>query len=90
MVFSSTIFIFLFLPLVLFLYFLSPNKLKNYVLLLFSIIFYIFGGPKFLLVLLLVVLIDYIGALLIDKYERKILFLFFTNILNIFILFYFK
>lgn len=90
MVFSSTIFVFLFLPLVLILYFLMPKKFRNYILLIFSIIFYIFGGPKFLLVLLLVVLIDYFGALLIDKKKNKKLFLIITICLNIATLFYFK
>ena len=90
MVFSSTIFVFLFLPLVLILYFLMPKKFRNYILLIFSIIFYIFGGPKFLLVLLLVVLIDYFGAFLIDKKKNKKLFLIITICLNIATLFYFK
>ena len=92
MVFSSTIFIFLFLPLVLLCYFLAPRKIKNYVLLLFSIIFYLFGGPKFLLVLLLVVLVDYIGAFFIDKgsKKRKKIYLIFTIVVNLGILVYFK
>ncbi len=90
MVFSSTIFIFLFLPLVLLCYFLAPTKVKNYVLLLFSIIFYLFGGPKYLLLLLLIVLIDYIGAILIEKKEKRKLFLGITIALNILILVYFK
>ena len=92
MVFSSTIFIFLFLPLVLLCYFLSPKKIKNYVLLLFSIIFYLFGGPKFLLILLLVVLVDYIGAFFINKSpkKRKKIYLIFTIIVNLGILVYFK
>ena len=90
MVFSSTIFVFLFLPLVLLCYFLVPKKLKNYILLFFSLVFYIFGGPKFLLVLLFVVLIDYIGAILINKTNKKKLFLILTLILNIATLVYFK
>ena len=90
MVFSSTIFIFLFLPLVLLCYFLSPAKIRNYVLLLFSIIFYLFGGPKFLLLLLFVVFIDYIGAFCIEKLSKRKLFLVLTLICNIGILVYFK
>lgn len=90
MVFSSAIFIFLFLPLVLLCYFLSPRKLKNYVLLFFSLVFYIFGGPKFLLVLLAVVLIDYVGAILIHKTNKKKLFLILTITCNILVLVYFK
>lgn len=90
MVFSSAIFIFLFLPLVLLCYFLSPRKLKNYVLLFFSLVFYVFGGPKFLLVLLAVVLIDYVGAILINKTNKKKLFLILTITCNILVLVYFK
>lgn len=90
MVFSSAIFIFLFLPLVLLCYFLSPKKIKNYCLLFFSLIFYLFGGPKFILVLLSIVLINYLGAFLIEKCSRKKLSLFITISLNVLILCYFK
>ena len=71
MVFSSSIFIFGFLPILLLFYFLSPKKLKNYTLLLFSLLFYAFGGLKYLLIMMLVVLTDYFGAILIDKYKSK-------------------
>ena len=67
MVFSSAIFLFSFLPILLLAYFIVPAKAKNYVLLAFSMIFYAFGGPKYLVVLLFVVLVDYIGARLIEK-----------------------
>lgn len=90
MVFSSSIFIFLFLPLVLLFYFIAPNKLKNYVLLLFSIIFYLFGGPKYLLILITVVLIDYVGAILIEKTNKRKLFFILTITLNVLVLVYFK
>ena len=90
MVFSSSIFIFLFLPLVLLFYFIVPDKYKNYVLLIFSIIFYLFGGPKYLLLLITVVLIDYIGAILIEKTNNRKLFFVITIALNISILVFFK
>lgn len=90
MVFSTSIFVFLFLPLVLLFYFLVPKKFKNYILLIFSIIFYLFGGPKYLVLLLCVVLIDYIGAILIEKTNKRKLFLFITIFLNIGILVYYK
>ena len=90
MVFSSAIFIFLFLPLVLLCYFLVPKKIKNYCLLFFSLVFYLFGGPKFILVLLSIVLICYLGAFLIEKSSRKKLSLFIVIGLNVFILCYFK
>ena len=67
MVFSSSIFLFGFLPLLLGLYFLFDSKLRNYILLLFSLIFYGFGGPKLLIMMIAVVIMDYIAAIVIDK-----------------------
>lgn len=91
MVFSSSIFIFGFLPILLLFYFLSPKKLKNYTLLLFSLLFYAFGGLKYLLIMMLVVLTDYFGAILIDKYKSKrkqILII--TIAINILVLMFYK
>lgn len=93
MVFSSSIFLFGFLPLLLGLYFLAKDKYRNYILLFFSLVFYGFGGPKLLLLMLSVVFIDYIAALLIDKSKKKrnrILFFVLSLIINIGTLFYFK
>lgn len=67
MLFSSTVFLFLFLPLVLVLYFISPNKLKNYVLLLASLFFYAWGEPKFLVIMLLSIIMNYFFGLAVDK-----------------------
>ena len=52
MVFSSNIFLLYFLPLFLIFYFACPRKFRNYVVLLFSIVFYAYGGPDFSLILL--------------------------------------
>lgn len=71
MVFSSAIFLFCFLPILLLIYFIAPARAKNYVLLAFSLVFYAFGGPKYLLVLFFVVFVDYIGARLIEKNRQK-------------------
>ena len=93
MVFSSAVFLFGFLPALLALYFIAKYKYKNYVLLLFSLIFYGFGGPKLLAMMIAVVMLDYVTALFIDKTEsnkkRKWL-LMLTVVLNIGTLFYFK
>ena len=93
MVFSSAIFLFGFFPLLLGLYFLSKDKFKNYILLIFSLIFYGFGGPKLLLLMIIIVLIDYIAALFIDSVKsdktRKLI-LIITIIVNMGTLFYFK
>ena len=52
MVFSSNVFLLYFLPLFLICYFVCPKKLRNYVILLFSIVFYAYGAPDFVLYLL--------------------------------------
>ena len=49
MVFSSNIFLLYFLPLFLVFYFACPKKFRNYVILLFSIVFYAWGAPDFIL-----------------------------------------
>ena len=51
MVFSSLIFAFFFLPVVLILYYLSKEKYRNYILLIASLYFYSYGEPKFVFVM---------------------------------------
>ncbi|MFB6363344.1 MBOAT family O-acyltransferase [Paenibacillus elgii] len=67
MVFSSFVFLFAFLPLVLLLYFCSPDKAKNAVLLAFSLLFYAWGEPLWIGVLLLNVAVGWAGGLLIER-----------------------
>lgn len=96
MVFSSQIFIFLFLPIVLIIYFLLGKKLKNLFLLLSSLVFYIWTGPKYILLLIFTILINYIFGIIIDNYKSKSniklakLSLGFGIIINLAILFYYK
>ena len=90
MVFSSAIFIFCFLPILFFFYFCLPKKCKNIVLLIFSLIFYAFGGANYLFTLLLTVFISYLGGILIKKCSKKKLILFLTIALNLSFLIYFK
>lgn len=72
MLFSSLTFIFAFLPLLLFLYFLLKKRwYRNFILLLFSILFYAWGEPKYIFLMFLVILISYIAGILIDKLEAK-------------------
>ena len=75
MVFSSISFLYYFLPLVLFFYFIVPNKFKNYILLLFSLIFYFYGEPKYIILMILEILICYYGSKFIknNKYNLYIL-----------------
>ena len=81
MLFTSISFLYYFLPVVLILYLIVPNKFKNVVLLLASIVFYFFGEGLYLLLILLEIVVAYIGATLIEKSHSK-------NILIIFIAFH--
>ena len=71
MLFSSLIFLFVFLPAVLLCYYISPIRLKNIVLLVFSLFFYGYGEPKSLLVMLFSIGINYILGLLVDRYRSS-------------------
>ncbi|MBR6897523.1 MAG: MBOAT family protein [Lachnospiraceae bacterium] len=72
MVFSSLFFVLLFLPLCLIFYYSMPSiGMKNIVLLVFSLIFYMWAGPTFILVMLADALICYFGALLIGRSEGQ-------------------
>lgn len=91
MVFSSMIFLWLFLPIVLLLYFISNNKFKNIILLISSLVFYAWGEPKYIFLMLLSIAINYIFGILIDKYRRfDKLLLILSIITNLGILGYFK
>lgn len=70
MVFSSFTFLFRFLPAVLLAYFIAPRRGRNLVLLLFSLLFYAWGEPVYLLLMVLSILIAYTGGLLIDRCRR--------------------
>ncbi len=72
MVYSSLTFLFGFLSILLILYFLMPNiKLKNIVLLIFSIVFYAWGEPKCILLMILITIITYISGLAIAFCIKK-------------------
>lgn len=71
MVFSSSIFLFLFLPLTLLANFLINKKYQNFLLLAASLVFYAFGEPKFVLVLCVSVAANYAFALLIESFQVK-------------------
>ena len=70
MVFSSITFLFYFLPIVLGIYYIVPNKMKNVVLLLASIFFYFYGEPKYVIIMLVSIIITYLFGILIDKYKK--------------------
>ncbi|MFJ5764127.1 MBOAT family O-acyltransferase [Lysinibacillus sp. NPDC093210] len=67
MVFSSLLFLFVFLPIVLTLYYCSPRKIRNLILFLMSLIFYAWGEPVYIVIMLVSTLTDYTFGLLLDK-----------------------
>lgn len=89
MLFTSISFLYYFLPTIIILYFITPKKYRNYILLIFSIIFYMYGEPKYVILMLVEILVAYFGALLIDKYKSKEIFLI-TIIIHIGLLCVFK
>ena len=89
-------FVFLFLPIVCAVYFLVRKDLRNYVLLLASVLFYAWGEPRYLAIMILTILINYLGALGVARLDtentqqyRKML-LGGVIVLNLGFLFYFK
>jgi len=71
MLFSSIPFLFYFLPIVLVVYFAVPKALKNAVLLLASLVFYAWGEPKYVILMIASILMFYVCGLLIGKAETK-------------------
>ena len=94
MLFSSLIFILVFLPSVIFFYYISPKKLRNFILLIFSLFFYGYGEPKYLVIMLLSIAINYTMGFLVDKYRdsesKAKLIIFVTVLLNLSIIGYYK
>ena len=72
MVFSSITFLFYFLPIVLGIYHIVPNKIKNLVLLIASLFFYFYGEPQYVVIMLVSIIITYVSGILIDKYRTKL------------------
>lgn len=93
MVFSSITFLFYFLPFSLLLYFISPNKMKNFTLLTLSLLFYAWGEPKYIFLMLFSCIVDYSHALIIEKYRgtyKAKLALISSIVVNLGLLFFFK
>ena len=91
MLFSSIPFLFYFLPCVLLLYAISPKKFKNFTLLICSLVFYAWGEPRLVLLMLITVLGGYILGLLTEKFNKhKKLFLTLAVALSLGFLGYFK
>ena len=93
MVFSSNIFLFFFLPIFLIAYFITPQKFRNYTLLLFSIVFYAYGAPDFVFLLVGECVINYFlvrGMAKTEKIGTKKLLCAFSVIMALGLLLYFK
>ena len=93
MLFSSMTFVFMFLPIVCATYLLARKELQNYILLVASILFYAWGEPRYLAIMILTILVNYIGANYISRshnaMHRKLL-LIATIVVDLSFLFYFK
>ncbi len=93
MLFSSMTFVFMFLPIVCATYLLARKELQNYILLIASILFYAWGEPRYLAIMILTILVNYIGANYISRshnaMHRKLL-LIATIVVDLSFLFYFK
>ena len=70
MVFSSTVFLFAFLPATLAGYYLIRKELRNLFLLAMSLLFYAFGEPKFVIVMICSILLNYLFGLLLSFTRR--------------------
>ena len=90
MLFSSLTFLFCFLPATVGLYFFARPSLRNIVLLLASIFFYAWGEPKYLPIIFTTITMSYIGAIVIEKFNHKKLWLTLFLLLDLSWLFYFK
>ncbi len=71
MLFSSIPFLYYFLPIVILMYIIAPRKLKNSVLLVSSLVFYAWGEPKYIALMVTTIAIGYVLGILIEKYQGK-------------------
>ena len=71
MVFSSAVFLLIFLPVVLLLYYLVPDRVRNPLLLVASLIFYAWGEPIYILIMLFSTVFDYCNGVMLEKLDQK-------------------
>ena len=91
MLFNSISFLYYFLPALIIIYFITPKKYKNIILLIASLLFYLYGEPKYVFLMIAEIIIAYIGAILIDKYKNQSKNILITTlIIHIFLLIIFK
>jgi len=90
MVFTSPTFLFAFLPVVLFLYYLVPKKIQNFILLFSSIFFYAWGEMVFVLVLVFSIFVNYFFGHLLYKHLQVKWLLYLGVSLNLLVLIFYK
>ena len=71
MVFSSNIFLFFFLPAVLLFYYLLPRSRRNAVLLVGSLVFYAWGEPVYIFLMLFTILLNYVSGLMLERRKQE-------------------
>lgn len=71
MVFSSTVFLFSFLPAVLLIYYIVPRRAKNITLLFFSLLFYWWNKPSYIFLIILSITINYLGGILLNRARSR-------------------
>lgn len=71
MLFSSIPFLYYFLPIALILYFIAPKKLKNTVIVFVSLVFYGWGEPKYVVLMMASIIIGYVSGLMIEAFNKK-------------------
>lgn len=90
MVFSSIIFLFFFLPIILLTYYVSPNKFRNIILLIFSLIFYAWGEPQYVLLMIISIIVNFGVGQWIGKKRNSKFPLIIGIVFNLIILGYYK
>ena len=71
MIFSSVLFLFRFLPFVLLIYYIAPRKCRNLVLFIMSLVFYAWGEPKYVLIMIFSTIVDFVHGRLVGYYKEK-------------------
>ncbi|MBE5958129.1 MAG: MBOAT family protein [Lachnospiraceae bacterium] len=91
MVFSSSTFMFMFLPIFFLIYYIVPFKAKNIVLCIFSLVFYAWGEPIYIGLMVFSSIVDYMNGICIEKFpKKKIIFLIISVCVNLSMLGFFK
>lgn len=93
MVFSTITFLFYFLPIVLVIYYIVPKKWKNIILLIASLLFYFYGEPKYIVLMILSIIMTYIFGILIEKNkntQKAKMYLIISICISVGLLIYFK